>query len=130
VNFIPDAPKAAKEMHRVTKSGGVVATTLWDGSRANELQHCLWDAVLAVDPTVKPFAGRPGSYGSAEALTALWNGAGLKNIEVAELRMPCQFSSFDELWQRYLGGSSAGPSGVYVASLTEDRREAVKTRLR
>lgn len=129
VNFILDAPKAAKEMHRVTKSGGVVATTMWDGSRANELQHCLWDAALAVDPTVKPFAGRRGSYGSAEALTALWNG-GLKNIEVAELKMACQFSSFEELWQRYMGGSGAGPSGVYVASLTEDRREAVKTRLR
>jgi ubiquinone/menaquinone biosynthesis C-methylase UbiE len=25
VNFIPDAPKAAKEVRRVTKSGGVVA---------------------------------------------------------------------------------------------------------
>ena len=42
-------------MYRVTKSGGVVATTMWDGSRANELQHCLWEAALAVDLTVKPF---------------------------------------------------------------------------
>ena len=30
VNWIPDALKAAKEMHRVTKSSGVVATTMWD----------------------------------------------------------------------------------------------------
>lgn len=44
--------------------------------------------------------------------------------------MPCPFSSFDELRQRYLGGSGSGPSGVYVAGLTEDRREAVKQRLR
>jgi SAM-dependent methyltransferase len=130
VNFIPDAPKAAKEMRRVTKSGGVVATTMWDGSRANELQNCLWDAAIAIDPTVKrPFEGR-GSYGSAEALSGLLTGAGLTDIEVTDLTMPCQFSSFDELWQRYLGGSSAGPSGIYVAGLTEDRREAVKQRLR
>ena len=70
------------------------------------------------------------SYGSAEALSDLWKGAGLNDIEVTDLTMSCQFSSFDELWQRYLGGSSAGPSGVYVAGLTEERREAVKQRLR
>jgi SAM-dependent methyltransferase len=130
VNFIPDAPKAAKEMRRVTKSGGVVATTMWDGSRANELQNCLWDAAIAIDPTVKRPSERRGSYGSAEALSGLLTGAGLTDIEVTDLTMPCQFSSFDELWQRYLGGSGAGPAGVYVAGLTEDRREAVKQRLR
>jgi ubiquinone/menaquinone biosynthesis C-methylase UbiE len=32
VNFTPDAPKAAKEMRRVTKSGGVVAITMWDAA--------------------------------------------------------------------------------------------------
>src|SRR5262249_52024954 len=127
VNFIPDAPKAAKEMRRVTKSGGVVATTMWDGSPANELQNCLWNAAMAIDPTVK---GRPALYGSFEALSSLLTGAGLTDIEVTDLTMPCQFSSFDELWQRYLVGSSAGPTGVYVAGLTEDRREALKQRLR
>jgi ubiquinone/menaquinone biosynthesis C-methylase UbiE len=129
VNFVPDAPKAAKEMRRVTKRGGMVATTMWDRSRANELQHCLWDAAIAIDPTVQPIEGR-ASYGSAEALSDLWKGVGLNDIEATDLTMSCQFSSFDDLWQRYLGGSSAGPSGVYVAGLTEDRREAVKQRLR
>jgi hypothetical protein len=130
VNFIPDAPKAAKEMRRVTKSGGAVATTMWDGSRVNELQNCLWDAAIAIDPTVKrPFEGRR-SYGSAEALSGLLTGAGLTDIEVTDLTMPCQFSSFDELWQRYLGVWGSGPSGVYVAGLTEDRREALRQRLR
>ena len=117
-------------MRRVTKSGGAVATTMWDDSRANELQNCLWDAAIAIDPTVKRHSERRGSYGSAEALSGLLKGAGLTDIEVTDLTMPCPFSSFDELWQRYLGGSGAGPSGVYVAGLTEDRREAVKQRLR
>ena len=129
VNFIPDAPKAAKEMRRVTKSGGVVATTMWDGNRANELQNCLWDAAIAIDPTVKRFSEKR-NYGSAEALSGLLTGAGLTEIEITDLTMPCPFSSFDELWQRYLVGSGAGPTGVYVAGLTEDRREAVKQRLR
>ena len=41
VNFIPDAPKAAREMRRVTKPGGVVATAMWDASPANELNQSL-----------------------------------------------------------------------------------------
>lgn len=40
------------------------------------------------------------------------------------------FSWFNELWQRYISGSGAGPAGVYVAGLTEDRREALKQTLR
>jgi ubiquinone/menaquinone biosynthesis C-methylase UbiE len=68
VNFIADAPKAAREMRRVTKPGGVIATTMWDG-RANELNRCLWDAALAIDSTVKRPSERGSSYGSAEALS-------------------------------------------------------------
>jgi ubiquinone/menaquinone biosynthesis C-methylase UbiE len=60
VNFIPDAPKAAKEMRRVTKSGGVVATTMWDGSGANELNACLWEAAIPMDPIAKRTADRRG----------------------------------------------------------------------
>ena len=80
VNFIPDASKAANEMRRVTRSGGMVATIIWAGGRANELNHCLWDAAVAIDPTVKPPSARR-SYGSAEALSALLTGAGLTDIE-------------------------------------------------
>jgi ubiquinone/menaquinone biosynthesis C-methylase UbiE len=128
VNFIPDAPKAVNEMRRVTKSGGAVATTMWDGSRANELNQCMWNAAMAIDPTVKRPAERRRSYNSAETLSDLMKGAALTNIEVTDLTMPCQFSSFDELWQRYLSGE--GPSGVYVVGLTEDRREALRQKLR
>lgn len=128
VNFIPDAPKAVNEMRRVTKSGGAVATTMWDGSRANELNQCMWNAAMAIDPTVKRPAERRRSYNSAETLSDLFNGAGLTGIEVKELTMRCQFASFDELWQRYISGE--GPSGVYVVGLTEERREALRQRLR
>ena len=99
-------------------------------SQANKLNGCFWDAAIAIDPTVKRPAEKRGSYGSAAALSELWNGAGLIDIEVGDLTMPCQFSSFDELWQRYVGGSGSGPSGVYVEGLTEERREALKQRLR
>jgi hypothetical protein len=115
-------------MRRVTKTVGVVATTMWDRSRANELDGCFWDAAETIDPTVKRPSERRRSYGSAEALSDLWNGAGLSHIEVTHLTMSCQFSSFDDLWQRYLTGE--GATDAYMAGLSADRREAVKQRLR
>jgi hypothetical protein len=83
---------------------------------------------VAIDPTVKRLGERRRSYNSAVALSDLFNGAGLTDIEVTDLTMPCQFASFDELWQRYLSGE--GPSGAYVVGLTEDRREALRQKLR
>ena len=58
----------------------------------------------------------------------LWKGAGLTHIEVTDLTMRCQFSSFDELWQRYLTGE--GPPGPYMADLSTDRRETLKRAMR
>lgn len=128
VNFIPDAPKAAKEMRRVTKSSGVVATTMWEGSRAHELTGCFWDAAVAIDPTAKRPAERRGSYGSAAALSDLLKGVGLTDIEVTTLTMPCQFSTFNDYWLPLTEG--VGPSGAYLARLSEDHRAALRERLR
>jgi len=128
VNFVPDAPKAANEMCRVTKPGGVVATTMWEGSRAHQLAGCFWDAAVVVDPTAKRPAERRGSYGSAAALSDLWKGAGLTEIEVTDLTMPCQFSSFGDYWLPVREGQ--GPSGAYLACLSEDQQAALREQLR
>ena len=128
VNFLPDASKAAREMRRVTKSGGVVATTMWDGSRANELNASLWAAAIPMDPTAERIAERRGRYGSPAALSDLLNGAGLTDIEVTELAMECQFSSFEDYWLPLTTGQ--GPSGAYLKGLTEDHRMELAKRLR
>jgi hypothetical protein len=112
----------------VTKPGGVVATAMWDASPANELNSCLWTAARSVDPTLKRPANIPGSYGSAEALSNLWVKAGLSKIEVRDLMIACEFSSFEEHWHRYL--TREGPNGTYVLGLSEEPRAALKEKLR
>jgi hypothetical protein len=87
----------------------------------------LWDAALAIDPTMKRLS-EPGKYGSAEALLGLMHDAGLTNITGGELTMPCQFSSFGDLWQGKLTGE--GLNSAYVLGLQHDHREALKKRLR
>jgi len=129
VDYIPDARKGALEMRRVTKKAGIVAAAMWDRSRSNELENCFWDAALAIDPNAKRSSGRQGSYGSAEALSKLWRTAGLTEVEVAGLMVPCRVSCFDELWQPYLG-SQGGPIRVFMEALSADRREAFREAMR
>jgi ubiquinone/menaquinone biosynthesis C-methylase UbiE len=91
VNFIPDARKATSEMCRVTRSGGVVATANWDGSRANELVNgFFWNAAKAIDPSVKRPSEKQGAYNSAETLSDLLNGGGLKDVAVRRTSPICQ----------------------------------------
>ena len=101
---------------------------MWDRSRANELENCFWDAALAIDPNARS-SGRKGSYGSVEALSKLWKDAGLAEVEVAGLVVPCRVSFFDELWQPYLK-SQGGATRAFMESLSAARREAFREAMR
>jgi 2-polyprenyl-3-methyl-5-hydroxy-6-metoxy-1,4-benzoquinol methylase len=127
VNHIPDTFKALKEIRRVTKPGGVVATAMWDGTGGNEFNDRMWNVAVTLDSIVTPAAKRSGAYSSPSALTALWGEAGLVHIDVTSLVLPCQYQSFDDYWQRFLEGQ--GPAGAYVTTLAEERRELLRQRL-
>lgn len=128
VNFIPDAPEAVREMRRVTKPGGTVATAMWDNSPANELNQTLWIAARQIDPNLKQSGKKSGTYGSADALSKLFTDAGMSAIEIAPLTIACQFASFEDNWRRYLTGE--GPNGAYFLALSDDRKAALKEKLR
>ncbi len=128
MRFIPDAPQAAKEMRRVTRPGGVVATAMWDNTGGNDLNDSLWEAALPFDPNAPQDKDQPGSYGTAEELSSLWASVGLENIEVKNIVFECGFDSFDDLWQPLTEGQ--GPAGAYVRRISEDHRTALRNQLR
>jgi ubiquinone/menaquinone biosynthesis C-methylase UbiE len=126
IQFVPDAQEAVKEMRRVTRAGGSVATCMWDSSGGMELGERFWKAAMAVDPeTKRPESGR---YGSPSALSELWTATGLKNVETKALVIPMTFSSFEDFWRIY--SNTQGPPKPYINSLSEDRRQALKDQLR
>lgn len=128
MSFIPDATKAAREMRRVTRPSGIVATAMWDNTDGgNELNQCLWDAAVPLDPKAPQPKDRPGSYGTAEELRALWTAADLRNIQVENIVFPCGFDSLSDFWQLTEG---EGPAGAYLKGLSEDHRAAIRERLR
>lgn len=127
VNHIPDTPRASKEMRRVTRPGGVVATAMWDGTGGNEFNDRMWNAAVTVDPKVTPASKRSGTYSSPAALTSLWQDSGLADIAVSGLVMGCEYASFADYWQRFHEGQ--GPAGAYVTALPEGRRESLRQTL-
>ena len=50
LNFMPDPGRAAQEMRRVTRSGGVVAAAVWDFRGGLVFQRLFWDTAAALDP--------------------------------------------------------------------------------
>lgn len=128
MRHIPDTNKAASEMRRVTRSGGVLGTAMWDSSGGHQLNQCLWDAAYALDREAKVPADKE-SYGSPEELRALWSEAGLANIGVKELSFPCEFSSFHQLWTLHFV-EGQGITAAYVKGLSEDHRTALREQLR
>ena len=42
MNFIPDRPKALREMIRVTRQGGVVVAAVWDYGEGMEMLRIFW----------------------------------------------------------------------------------------
>jgi SAM-dependent methyltransferase len=128
MRFIPDAPKAVREMRRVTRPGGIVATAMWDITGGNQLNDALSDAALSLDPNAPQEKDMPGVYGTAQELMSLWTAAGIKNIEVKNIVFPCGFESFDDFWQPLTEGQ--GPAGAYLRRISENHRETLRERLR
>lgn len=127
VNHIPDAPKAAREMRRVAKPGAVLGAAMWDGTGGNEFNDIMWTVAERLDPNVRRPTESSKSYSSPAALSALFQQAGLQDIEVAALTIDCALQNFAEFWGKYEEGQ--GPGGHYVRSLSTGQRAALRNRL-
>jgi ubiquinone/menaquinone biosynthesis C-methylase UbiE len=126
IQFVSDADRAVREMRRVTKRRGTVATCVWDNSGGLELAERFWDAAIAVDPAAKRTGDR--RYGSPTALSDLWTATGFVNVETRALVIPMEFTSFEDLWR--FESNAQGSIKLYFSTLSEDRRQLLKDRLR
>lgn len=129
INFIPNMAKAVAEMVRAARTGGTVAAYVWDYAGDMQLMRRFWDAAIALDPSaLDKDEGPRFPVCRPEPLAALFTGAGLSNVEVRAIDVPTVFEDFDDYWTPFLGGQ--GPAPGYCMSLSEDRRSALKQRIR
>ena len=129
LNFIPHPDRAVAEMTRVTRSGGVVAVYVWDYADRMQMIRHFFDAAVALDPNASELdEGRRFSICQPDALSRLFESAGLQHVEVRPIEIPTVFRDFDDYWFPFLGGQ--GPAPSYAMSLSEERRVALRERIR
>jgi len=126
-HLISTPDRAAKEMRRVTKPGGTVAACTWDGAGGMELTSIFWSEAIRLDPAAETRPER-GVGNLKGQLSELWKATGIHNAEETSIDIRMDFASFDDYWLPYLTG--VGPTGVYVAGLSNEDRDALRERLR
>jgi SAM-dependent methyltransferase len=126
ITFIPDPLKAAKEMARVVKPGGWVATYMWDFPGGGFPIRPIAEAArsLGLGEPVRPNV----NASRRDNMRAIWQQAGITSLDMQVIRIQVAFSSFDDFWDS--NSVPVGPAGKALADLTPDMREKLKARLR
>jgi SAM-dependent methyltransferase len=128
LNFVPKPALAVAEMARSVKQGGTVAAYVWDYAGRMDLMRRFWAAAADTDPAAAALdeAGRFPMC-RPEALTELFAGAGLQDVQTLALDIETPFRDFDDYWLPFLGGQ--GPAPSYAMSLSEAERDRLRERL-
>jgi ubiquinone/menaquinone biosynthesis C-methylase UbiE len=126
LHFVSDPRRAATEMARVVRPGGIVAACVWDFANGMEMLRQFWDAALSIDPAAPDEAqvlrfGRPGE------IAELFSSVALEDVVESTLSVASTYASFDELWNGFLAG--VGPAGAYCMSLGDEDRARLRSAL-
>lgn len=128
LNFIPQPERAVAEMRRVTRSGGVVAAYVWDYAGRMQMMRHFWDTAIALDPNASELdQGRRFPICQPDALSRLFESAGLHKVEVHPIEVSTLFRDFDDFWSPFLGGQ--GPAPSYLMSLSDERRATLREQI-
>lgn len=129
LNFVKDHDAMAREMARVTKPGGRVAAYVWDYAGGMQMIRYFWDAAVAVSPgDAKLDQADRFPICRPEPLRALFEGAGLRSVQVRPIDVPTVFQDFDDYWTPFLGRQGSAPT--YLASVSDETRERIRAHLK
>ncbi|MBM3359534.1 MAG: class I SAM-dependent methyltransferase [Betaproteobacteria bacterium] len=129
LNFVPNPSLAVREMARTVRPGGVVAAYVWDYAGKMELMRYFWDAAVELDRAALEFdEGRRFPLCKPDPLIELFTQSRLREVQVVPIDVPTRFRDFDDYWTPFLGGQ--GPAPGYAMSLSEERRRALRDRIR
>jgi ubiquinone/menaquinone biosynthesis C-methylase UbiE len=110
LNFFPDPAQAMRAQLCLLRPGGVVGALVWDYAEGMEFLRHFWDAAAAIEPGAAEMdEGKRFRICHPEALDQLLTTAGAERVRVDSLSLPTVFSSFDDYWQPFLGGTGPAP---------------------
>jgi trans-aconitate methyltransferase len=129
LNFIPERVEALRRMREI---GSTVAVYVWDYAAGMQLLRYFFDTMLELRPQDRHRdEGSRFGFCTAEGLEDLFHDAGFGEVRTREIVVPTVFTSFDDYWQPFLGGTGVAPA--YLRSLDpadqDAMREGVRERL-
>ena len=123
VAFMRDAAAGAREMARVTRPGGVVASCMWDiPGGGMTMLSTFWRAVKTVDPGAEGEQTRVGVHDGE--IGEFLAGAGLEDVRTGSLATSAHYEDFGDFWEPFT--FAVGPAGAYVSRQPEDKQEAIR----
>jgi ubiquinone/menaquinone biosynthesis C-methylase UbiE len=130
VGLMADAEQGAREMRRVTRRGGRLATCVWDFGGGMTVLRTFWDAAASINPPAarQHDHAKIRPYSTAEELDALWRSAGTREVSTGALVVSAGYADFEDLWDPL--AVPDGQSGKFLQALDARQREAVRQRVR
>jgi ubiquinone/menaquinone biosynthesis C-methylase UbiE len=124
--FVSDPQKAASELARVVKPGGIAATYMWDMPGGGFPHSPLSKALQSLD---LPMPSRPNpEAGNRDALLKYWRNAGFTGVESDVIRIDTVYANAEDYWQS--ATIASGPAANAMSKLTPADKDRVRVRLR
>ena len=125
ISFLPNPATAVSQMARVVRSGGWVATYMWDIPGGGTPVDPVYVEMESMGMTsVRPSNSEASRL---EAMQELWRKAGLDSIETYVIRIPVLFSDFNDFW--ISNAAPIGPQGKLIDGMSAAAKEELRTRL-
>lgn len=129
LNFVPSPERMVVEMMRACRLNGRVALYVWDYAGEMQMMRYFWDAAGDLDPAARELdEGVRFPLANTRQLWNLFLDAGLNDVQTRAIDVQTRFRNFDDYWAPFLGGQ--GPAPAYTMSLSEEKRAALRERLR
>lgn len=125
ITFLPDPAKAVAEMARVVRPGGIVATYMWDIAGGGLPLAPVGRALKALG---KDYSRVSDTAARRDTMQALWQGAGLQEVQTNVIPITVTFTSFDDFCESNL--VPIGPAGQVIAKMQPAELEQLKANLR
>src|SRR5579862_1454487 len=115
VVFLNDARRAARELARVTRPGGIVATCMWEVDGVE-----MMNALNEIRRRLSPGGWSPSTeYRDEASLRRLFEEVGLHDVETTRIEVSVEYETVDELWEPAI--HVGGPGGPAVNAFSPEQ---------